>query len=175
MFLYYFASSLHEPIAWVPVCKALCWIFSKGSKILTPHFSWVYLLLSLLWDWLLCWKAYKRLSYKHTPFPSTSITGTSLEDTSYLVLIWFNFYFVLEYSYLQYCASFRCIAEWLSYAYTCIHSLSDSFPIWVITEYWVEFPVLYGRSLLVICFIYRSCCCYLAAKSYPNLLWPHRR
>ena len=50
--------------------------------------------------------------------------------------------------------------------------LSDSFPIWLITEYWVEFPMLYGRSLLVICFIYRSCC-YLVAKSYLNLFWPH--
>ena len=26
---------------------------------------------------------------------------------------------------------------------------SDSFPIWVITEYWVEFPVLYSRSLFI--------------------------
>ena len=26
-------------------------------------------------------------------------------------------------------------------------SLLDSFPIWVFTEYWIEFPVLYSRSL----------------------------
>ena len=33
----------------------------------------------------------------------------------------------------------------------------DSFPIQVITEHWIEFPVLYNRSLLsVICFIYSS-------------------
>ena len=30
------------------------------------------------------------------------------------------------------------------------------FPIWVITEYWVEFHVLHSRSLLVIYFIYSS-------------------
>ena len=30
----------------------------------------------------------------------------------------------------------------------------DSFPMWVIKEYWVEFPVLYNRSLFVIYFIY---------------------
>ena len=37
-----------------------------------------------------------------------------------------------------------------------IYSLLDSFPIQVITEYWVEFPVLYSRSLLVIYFTYSS-------------------
>ena len=29
----------------------------------------------------------------------------------------------------------------------------DSFPIYAITEYWIEFPVLYSKSLLVIYFI----------------------
>ena len=37
-----------------------------------------------------------------------------------------------------------------------IYSLSDSFPLYVITKYWVEFPVLFGRSLLVIYFMYGS-------------------
>ena len=54
----------------------------------------------------------------------------------------------------QCCVSFWCVAKWFSYTYTYIHSLSDSFPIWVITEGWVEFPVLYSKSLLVICFIF---------------------
>ena len=44
---------------------------------------------------------------------------------------------------LQYCDSFRCTAKWFSYLYTCIYSVSNSFPIQVITEYWAEFPVLY--------------------------------
>ena len=40
--------------------------------------------------------------------------------------------------------------------YTCLHSFLDSFPIEAITEYWVEFPVLYSMSLLVIYFIFSS-------------------
>ena len=36
------------------------------------------------------------------------------------------------------------------------YSFLDSFLIWVITEYWVEFSVLYSRSLLVIYRIYNS-------------------
>ena len=35
-------------------------------------------------------------------------------------------------------------------------SLSDSFSTWIITEYWVEFPVLYSRSPLTTQSIYHS-------------------
>ena len=59
---------------------------------------------------------------------------------------------------------FRCIANWFSYA--CIHSFSDYFLIQVITEYWVEFPVLY---LLVIYLIYNSVCTKIQA---PDLSLP---
>ena len=53
--------------------------------------------------------------------------------------------------------SFWYTAKWISYTYTYIHSyFFDSFPIWVIAEYWVEFPVLYSRSLLVMYFTYSS-------------------
>ena len=48
------------------------------------------------------------------------------------------------------CVSFSCIAKLFSYAYTFINSLLDPFLIQVITEYWVEFPVLYSRSSLVV-------------------------
>ena len=34
----------------------------------------------------------------------------------------------------------------------------DSVPIWVITEYWVEFCMLYSMFSLVIYFIYSSVC-----------------
>lgn len=61
-----------------------------------------------------------------------------------------KFYFLLEHSWLT-MLYFKCIAKWFVYKYTCVHSFSNSFPIWVI-EYWAEFPVLY-RSLLVIYFI----------------------
>ena len=52
--------------------------------------------------------------------------------------------------------SFCCIAKWISYTYKYIHSFLDSFPIYVITKYSVEFPVLYSGDLLVIYFIYSS-------------------
>ena len=66
----------------------------------------------------------------------------------------FNFYW--NTVDLQCCVSFRCTAKWISYTYTYIHSFLDSFPIEAITEYWVEFPVLYSSSLLVTYFIYSS-------------------
>ena len=56
---------------------------------------------------------------------------------------------------LQCCVSFRCTAKWLSYTYTYIHPFPVSFPIQLITEYWVEFPGLYSSSLLGIYFIDR--------------------
>ena len=30
-----------------------------------------------------------------------------------------------------------------------IYSFSYSFPLWFITGYWIEFPVLYGRNLFI--------------------------
>ena len=53
------------------------------------------------------------------------------------------------------CVTFT-IAKLISYTYTYIHSFSDCFPIYVIAEYCVEFPVLYSKSLLVRYFIYSS-------------------
>ena len=50
--------------------------------------------------------------------------------------------------------SFRCIAKWFSYTYTCIYYFSNYFPIQFITEYWTEFPLLYDKPLLVAYFIY---------------------
>ena len=70
----------------------------------------------------------------------------------------FNLVFILHRSTvdLQCCVSFRCIAKWFSYTYTHIYYFSESFPIYVITDYRLEFPVLYSRSLLIIQFIYSS-------------------
>ena len=69
---------------------------------------------------------------------------------------------------VQCCVSFTYSGKWFSYTDTCICSLSVSLPVWVITELihgvaksrtrlsdwtelnWVEFPVLYSRSLLMI-------------------------
>ena len=59
---------------------------------------------------------------------------------------------------LQCWVSFRCIAKGFSNTYTYVKSSSDSLPKYVITEYQVEFPVLYSRYLLVIYFINGSVC-----------------
>ena len=79
---------------------------------------------------------------------------------------------LLEYSWFT-TLCICCIANWFSYTYTYIHSFPDSFLIEVITECWVEFPVLYSWSLLVIYLIYRSCCycccCWSVAKQCPTL------
>ena len=40
--------------------------------------------------------------------------------------------------------------------YIYIHSSSYSFPLWFITGYWIQFPVLYSRTLLFIHSLYTS-------------------
>ena len=65
----------------------------------------------------------------------------------------------------QHCVSFCCTAEQMSYTYTLIHSFLDSIPIWVTTEYQVEFPILYSR-LLVSSFILVLNCVYLFATPW---------
>ena len=40
--------------------------------------------------------------------------------------------------------------------YIYIYSFSDAFPIYSITEYWIDFPVLYSQSLLFINFVNTS-------------------
>ena len=86
-------------------------------------------------------------------------------NSKYFILFYFStakhfIYFLIIFYWsivdLQCCISFCYTAKWISYTYTYIHSFLDSFPIQVITEYWVEFPVLYSRSLLVVYFIYSS-------------------
>jgi len=67
---------------------------------------------------------------------------------------------------LQYCVSLWCTAKcslspythththtYFSYIYIYIYSL---LPVWFITEYWIQFPVLYRKSLLFICFTHSS-------------------
>ena len=62
------------------------------------------------------------------------------------------------------------------YIYIYIFIFSESFPIWVIIKYWVEFPVLYRRSLLVIYPIYCSMCVlilsswFIPSHSVPPLV-----
>ena len=79
------------------------------------------------------------------------------------IVFYFNFigvqrYFILillGYRWFTMCVSFRCIAK--SFSYTYVYSfLSRFFSIEFITKYWVEFPVLYSRSFLVIYLIHSN-------------------
>ena len=62
---------------------------------------------------------------------------------------------------LQHLISFRCIPKCFIYicvcVCVCVYSFSDSFPLQVIAKYWVQFPVLYSRSLFIY-FIYSHVC-----------------
>ena len=53
---------------------------------------------------------------------------------------------------LQCCVNFCCTAK--SFSYT--HILFHIFPLWFIPGYWIEFPVLYNRTLLFIHPIYHG-------------------
>ena len=83
------------------------------------------------------------------------------------------FYFIFNWSIvdLQCCVSFRYYSSVVqlyihiyiffihththTHTHTQIYIFSDSFPLWVITKHWVEFPMLYSRSLFI-CFIHSS-------------------
>ena len=53
---------------------------------------------------------------------------------------------------LRCCVGFCYTANGISYTYTQTHPFLDYFPIKTITEYWVDFPMLYGRSSQNFCF-----------------------
>ena len=63
---------------------------------------------------------------------------------------------------LQCCVGFCCTTTWISYKYTCLLPLqTPSYPhpippLYVVTEHWVELPVLYSNFPLAICFTYGS-------------------
>lgn len=81
-------------------------------------------------------------NYRH-PFLKKS-------KTSFLRL---NFIRVVD---LQFCISFCCTSKGMSYTYMYIHSFLDFIPIYIITEYWIEFPVLNSRFLFFTYFIHSS-------------------
>ena len=61
---------------------------------------------------------------------------------------------LLKYSWFRSCVNFSCMAEWLSYTWiytcVCVYSLLHSFPLWLVTGYWLWFPLPCRRTLLLI-------------------------
>ena len=79
---------------------------------------------------------------------------TTCWSTAALFYFFFNFFkFYWNIVDLQGCGNFCCATEWFSY--TCAH-ISDSFSTQSTTESWVEFSVVYSRSLLANYSIYLS-------------------
>ena len=78
--------------------------------------------------------------------PTTAPPGKPIND--FLIEVWLIYKCRAVYK-----------AKWLSYICMCVYvcvlqySFSDSSPLYLITRYSVEFPVLYSRSLLVISYI----------------------
>ena len=70
---------------------------------------------------------------------------------------------------LQCCVIFCFTAKWVSYTFLSVHSILDYFPIQVIADYWVKFPVPCSRFLLVISFIYSSM--YMLITVFDVLAW----
>ena len=100
-----------------------------------------------------------RLCIKHDPYR--------------MLVIFFIYILVLfNYSWLTMLCSFQVYSKMiLTYIY--MYSLLDSFLIWVIIEYWLEFLVLYSRSLLVIYLIYGSVCMFIPSFWFiPHPFFP---
>ena len=77
------------------------------------------------------------------PFPNLLTTSLRLylgcpRDS----LISTNFFFNWHVVNLQGYVSFKCTVKWFSCVYT--HIFSDSFLLWIITSYWVDFSALYS-------------------------------
>ena len=93
-------------------------------------------------------------------------------EESQLAFIFFFFNFYQSTASLQCCASFYSAEKWISYKHTYIPSFLYFLPILVTTKLWsaqncdqnlclvtthsAEFPRLYSRFSLVICFVYSS-------------------
>ena len=100
------------------------------------------------------WVFWKTTSVQTRLFPLREEPCASSESSYSLTLFLYLINFYWSTIDVQCCVSFCCTAKWISYTYTYTHSFLDSIPIQVITEYWVDFPVLYSRFLLVIYFVY---------------------
>ena len=84
------------------------------------------------------------------------------KDYNYYLNLKSLYWMYIFYSWSPMFVHFRYTARWISY----MHFFKDSIPIEAITDYWVGFPVLYSRSLLVIYFIHSSIS--MSVSIYPS-------
>ena len=87
----------------------------------------------------------------------------SKTDRKWIAGIYNEFFFLFCAIFLKFYWSIidlQCCVSGVQQSDSVIHIfiLFQSFLLQVITEYWVEFPVLYSRSLLVTYLIYSSVC-----------------
>ena len=135
------------------------WVFFQEKKktliqkdTYTPMFTAALFTTAKLWkqpkhpptdEWI------KKMWYTYIP-PHTHNGMLAIKNKIFKTI------FILYWSIvgLQWCVSYKCTAKW--FIYISFYPFSNSFLIYVITEYWAEFLVLYKNSLLVIYFKYSS-------------------
>ena len=84
------------------------------------------------------------------------------EDWIYLAEIYVLFF--IE-AYLIYSVGFISSVQHVD---SVTHIFSDSFPVWFITGYWIESPVLHSRTLLLICLLYVTSICQSHTPVLPS-------
>jgi len=120
-------------IAWtLHLIIFLLWLSLPINAFLTLHGLWNSLLGS-------------HYLYPYHGFPPYTQPWSS---SPHLNFVCYNFLKNFIEADLQCCINFCCSAKWLNYTY--VYSFSYSFPLWLITEYWIWFPLLNSRTLLFI-------------------------
>ena len=123
-------------------------------------------------------------------------SGGLVSGRTFKNLLWYHDFFLFKKkSYcriiaLQYCADFCHTSTWISHRCTFVPSLLNLPPIshaipplWVVTETWVELPVLYSKKkkmfllysklLLAIYYIYGNVCFHATFSVHLTLSFSH--
>ena len=75
---------------------------------------------------------------------------------------------------LRCCVNFCCTEKWFRYTYIYIYILLKKYsvPLWFITEYWIQFPVMDSRNMLSVCSYITVCIC---SSQTPTPFLPSQR